>query len=153
MHAHAYKPEWPQSELAPLGGLSKIRFKCIESTLRKPDWRDATRCISMDQQLEEPTSLIFDITARCRDAFRDCTSKARLMEEQWAENRLADFNLWAASVGASTNGPACLDSRLSSEKLAHSVVVSLLCSLSAHIDECTRLGKFVPFDYKKWLDI
>lgn len=97
----------------------------------------------MDSRGEAGTPLVFDITQRCRDALRDCTLTDKLMEGQWAENRLADFNLWAASVGASTHGPACLDSRLVGDALTHGVVISLLLNLGLHVDECLRLGKFL----------
>lgn len=102
----------------------------------------------MEEQRERSPSSIYDITERCRDAFGDCTFAPQLMQEQWAENRLADFNLWAAGVGASTHGPACLDSRLSSDELARDIVLSLLFSLNAHLDECIRLGKFSPVGRK-----
>ena len=92
----------------------------------------------------QQSSLLYDATERCRDALGGCASTARLMKGQWAENRLADFNLWAAGVGASTSGPACLDSRLSSDEVARHAVFGLLSSLEGHIRECERLGTLSP---------
>ena len=63
-----------------------------------------------------------------------------LAKGEWAENRLADFNLWVYSSGAAAKGRASLDSRLSLKPETQNVIVNLLYSLSKLVDECKKLG-------------
>ncbi|GKZ34749.1 hypothetical protein AbraIFM66950_005105 [Aspergillus brasiliensis] len=57
-------------------------------------------------------SAIYEATLVCRQAFRDAAAMPSLQE--WAENCLADLNLWANGAGALKVGKASLDARLSS---------------------------------------
>lgn len=52
---------------------------------------------------------IYNAAALCRLSLEDCLTVESLREHGWAENRLADFNLWAAGVGASAPTQASLD--------------------------------------------
>ncbi|KAK5449518.1 Calmodulin-dependent protein kinase cmk2 [Exophiala xenobiotica] len=61
-------------------------------------------------------------TRACRQSFTECLSIRGLMEDEWAENRLADFNLWDAGVGASAHPLASLDRRLMSQPEAYAIV-------------------------------
>ena len=63
------------------------------------------------------------------------------MMDQWAENRLADFNLWAAGVGASAKLKASLDERLAHETSTRGIVTNLLVLLQSIIHECYEIGK------------
>lgn len=62
------------------------------------------------------------------------------MREAWAENRLFDFNLWAAGVGASAKLTASLDYRLASQPEGRIVVMGFLSALLAALEECKELG-------------
>jgi len=94
---------------------------------------------AMDQSRNLPSS-IYDATERWRCSFQRYLAINNLTYHEWAENRLADFNLWAAGVGASTNREACLDTRLSDEPGARQVVISVLVTLEAYVKQCARLG-------------
>ncbi|KAJ5376147.1 hypothetical protein N7509_013033 [Penicillium cosmopolitanum] len=58
------------------------------------------------------------------------------MQQEWAENRLADFNLWSAGAGAYTIGKASLDHRLRANPEAHIIIINLLLMLKILIDKC-----------------
>ena len=66
------------------------------------------------------------------------------MTDEWAENRLADFNLWASGIGASARGRASLDSRLALKPEAREVIANLLRLLAGVVDECKKLGQAEP---------
>jgi hypothetical protein len=63
------------------------------------------------------------------------------MNAGWAENRLADFNLWAAGVGASATTQASLDWRLHFQPKARIVITSLLITLQELVEQCKDLGE------------
>ena len=90
--------------------------------------------------MESAQTSIHYVTAQCRGSFQRCLSTANLMHHEWAENRLADFNLWAAGVGASAEGRASLDSRLIFEPDVKTLVVNLLILLNGTVGECQELG-------------
>ncbi|KAL3482044.1 hypothetical protein BJX99DRAFT_253167 [Aspergillus californicus] len=79
---------------------------------------------------------ISNATIACRQTFSAATRISRLMEGEWAENRMADFNLWAAGAGASTTGKASLDYRLRTNPQALRIVTNLLLILKALVDDC-----------------
>lgn len=84
---------------------------------------------------------IFDATALARRGLESCLSIASLTHNEWAENRLMDFNLWASGVGASAKPPANLDQRLESQPDVRAVILGLLSTLAAFVDVCLKLGK------------
>ncbi|KAF3131809.1 hypothetical protein TWF703_007528 [Orbilia oligospora] len=65
-------------------------------------------------------------TAECRKSLSTCLAVSRLKEGGWAENRLIDFNLWAAGAGVSAKGKLSLDQRLSTKPDVQSTLVNLL---------------------------
>ncbi|OJI89757.1 hypothetical protein ASPTUDRAFT_92517, partial [Aspergillus tubingensis CBS 134.48] len=79
---------------------------------------------------------IKEAAQQCVELFTRCLQNPPLMENEWAENRLADMNLWISGTGACARGRASLDSRLASRPEAHDVIVNLLRLLSTMIDEC-----------------
>ncbi|KAF3396842.1 hypothetical protein DPV78_007878 [Talaromyces pinophilus] len=81
---------------------------------------------------------IYDATLACHDVFRDLVAVPIL--EEWAENCLADLNLWANGAGALKVGKASLDARLSSNLDAKNFVVNLLRMLQAFAEKCVELG-------------
>jgi hypothetical protein len=72
---------------------------------------------------------------------RTAITTPRLMHQEWAENRLADFNLWASSAGASATGKASLDYRLRENLDAHTILINLLSMLRILVQKCISQGK------------
>lgn len=62
------------------------------------------------------------------------------MQLEWAENRLAEFKLWAATTGALAGGVASLDVRLITEPDTKNLVKGLLALLTQCLRKCKRLG-------------
>ena len=81
---------------------------------------------------------IREATQATRDTLERC--KAVDLEEEWVENRLLDFNLWAAGVGVSSNSQSSLDKRLVSQQMVQTVVLGLLSALKTLLQECIDLG-------------
>lgn len=76
----------------------------------------------------------------CRQSFEDCLTIRSLMNKQWAENRLAEFNLWAARIGASKKR-ASLDERLAFRLEMRENLTNLLLTLKSFVDDCKELGR------------
>lgn len=81
---------------------------------------------------------IYDTTLACHKVVRDLGAVPVL--EEWAENCLADFNLWANGAGALKVGKASLDARLSSNLDAKIFVVGLLQMLQSFVEKCLEIG-------------
>lgn len=62
------------------------------------------------------------------------------MQNEWAENRLADFNLWVSSIGASARGRASLDARLAARPRVRQVIANTLYILANLVSDCRELG-------------
>lgn len=92
----------------------------------------------------EVSRAIFEATAACLQSFTDCLAVEALMKDEWAENRLADFNLWVSGTGASAGGRTSLDSRLALKPEAREVIANLLRLLTGVVDECKELGQAEP---------
>lgn len=92
-----------------------------------------------------PPSLpnIDSVTRACLQRFEDCLSVATLRRDEWAENRLAEFNFWIASVGALAPLKAGLDHRLqiANEIEVHFTIVQLLNLLNKFLENCYSIGK------------
>lgn len=89
-------------------------------------------------------SSIHEVAKQCQEALRKCTHLWPLMEYEWAENRLAEFSLWAAGTGAFALERASLDSRLAIEWETKSLVINLLILLLGCIDKCQKAGMAPP---------
>ncbi|KAF5700463.1 calcium calmodulin-dependent kinase [Fusarium mundagurra] len=77
---------------------------------------------------------IYSATQICRKSLSECIEVEELMQNEWAENRLADFNLWASGLGASVQGRASLDARLALRPDARDAVANLLQVLTDAIE-------------------
>ncbi|KAK6603924.1 Vegetative incompatibility protein HET-E-1-like protein 15 [Botrytis cinerea] len=88
----------------------------------------------------ETSGVIFEATAACTQSFKACLAAKALTKNEWAENRLADFNLWASGIGASTRSRASLDSRLALRPETRNVIANVLRLLAATVDKCTKLA-------------
>jgi hypothetical protein len=89
----------------------------------------------------QANGVISEATTACLRSFTDCLAVEELMKDEWAENRLADFNLWVSSIGASAPGRASLDSRLALKPEIHEIIANLLRLLTVAVDECKNLGQ------------
>jgi len=100
----------------------------------------------------EVSRVIFEATAVCLQSFTDCLAVEALMTDEWAENRLADFNLWVSGIGASARGRASLDSRMALKPEARDVIANFLRLLAGVVDECKKLGQAeAPFPSRQLL--
>lgn len=97
----------------------------------------------MDPPIDDhdDASAIFLATGSCRKVLEDCTNIESLMKDDWAENRLMDFDLWAAGAGALAEPAVRLDQRLASQPHVRIVVLSLLSTIEAYAEVCRNLGK------------
>ena len=86
------------------------------------------------------TSSILDAAVACRECFKKAANVPRLMKDEWALNRLADFNLWSAGAGIAARGNASLDARLSHETEGRAVVANLLRMLKVLLSKCIEKG-------------
>ncbi|KAK3361563.1 hypothetical protein B0T24DRAFT_641866 [Lasiosphaeria ovina] len=66
----------------------------------------------------------------CNDRFRACLSLAVFSDDDWMDDRSADFNVWGFSIKADATGRSSLDYRLRNWPEVRSIVVGLLKSLS-----------------------
>ena len=82
---------------------------------------------------------IRELTQNCRDKLRASIRFKELMKDHWAENRLSDFNLWDASIGASARSPNSLDYRLKDDHMARKVLSDALEALIEWSAKCLQL--------------
>ncbi|KAK6498712.1 hypothetical protein TWF481_011288 [Arthrobotrys musiformis] len=80
-------------------------------------------------------------TNACRKSLSTCLTIQRLKEGGWAENRLVDFDLWAAGAGVSAKGKLSLDQRLSPKPEIQNTIVNLLDLLKLFVENCKDLAK------------
>lgn len=82
--------------------------------------------------------IIYEVILVCHRVFRHSAAVPTLQE--WAENRVADLNLWASGAGALRVGKAFLDARLFLNPDAKIFVVNLLGMLQAFVERCVETG-------------
>lgn len=85
--------------------------------------------------------IISEATYVCLKSFTNCLEVEELLKDEWAEDRLADFNLWVSGTGALAGGRASLDHRLRAKPEARAVIANLLLLLSATVDKCKVLSQ------------
>jgi hypothetical protein len=68
-----------------------------------------------------PTTIL-EAAVLCRTRVEECLTIESLMQHEWAENRLADFNLWATGLGVFASQRVSLDRRLSDQPEALAIV-------------------------------
>ncbi len=81
-------------------------------------------------------------TKRCTRLLAQCAGVRLLMEREWAENRLADFNLWTSGIGAAATetDKISLDARLSGKPGLITVFTRLLQMLIGFLEDCLSLA-------------
>ncbi|KAK3329199.1 hypothetical protein B0H66DRAFT_16416 [Apodospora peruviana] len=72
----------------------------------------------------------------CKALFRDCLALAVFAADDWLEDRSADFNVWAFSIGADNIGKSSLDYRLRNWHDVRSIIVGLLAGLRDTLARC-----------------
>lgn len=88
-----------------------------------------------------PTSdNIASATTACRQSLERCTSIKSLKDHGWAENRLADFNVWDSGLGASSSRRASLEDRLALKPHVRTAVLNLLIIYQSAIEIVIDLG-------------
>jgi hypothetical protein len=86
-------------------------------------------------------TIISEATDVCLQSFTNCLEVEELLKDEWAENRLADFNLWVSGTGALAGRRASLDHRLRTKPEACAVIANLLRLLAGTVDECKNLSQ------------
>ncbi|KAK8099658.1 D-serine dehydratase [Apiospora kogelbergensis] len=89
-----------------------------------------TSAIALNIDIAEPASV-------CRVSFLDCLACADLMKLEWAENRLADFDLWALDF---MRYHTPVDGRPSPDDHTRNVIVHVLKLLHSCIQQCLSLA-------------
>jgi hypothetical protein len=81
------------------------------------------------------------VTRECRLQLQECAAAPEFADYQWAENRLSDFNLWDAGVGATAGAANALDTRLKDDLAARNVVISSINTLAAWARKWKQLAE------------
>lgn len=89
----------------------------------------------------EVSSSISAVATQCRTRLQQCLHLQPLMQYEWAENRLAEFNLWAAGAGAFAGERASLDARLALQIDTQTLVISILSLLLGCVEKCRDAGE------------
>ncbi|ETS74203.1 hypothetical protein PFICI_14069 [Pestalotiopsis fici W106-1] len=84
------------------------------------------------------------VAKQCRARFEECLHLQPLVQYEWAENRLAEFNLWAAGTGAFAGERASLDSRLAHQPDTRDFVINILSLLQGCIEKCRDVALGLP---------
>ncbi|KAI8951383.1 hypothetical protein F4801DRAFT_578590 [Xylaria longipes] len=81
---------------------------------------------------------IYRLTNGCASLFAKCQSKkiTALTQDDWVGGKLADFNLWAAGIIASTTGPSSLDYRVRDRPDVKLVLIGLLSTVKEAAERC-----------------
>ena len=83
------------------------------------------------QSIFERSRPIRTIADECRLQLQECIRTQDVGSRYWAENRLSDYNLWDAGVGASAGTSSSLDTRLANDISARDVVIGSIDTLAA----------------------
>lgn len=92
--------------------------------------------------------IIREKTRACKDAFQRCFGIQDLSEDDWIEQKSAEFNWWISGLNADKIGPGSLDSRLMLRPDVRDVVVDLLGGLGMALSRCEEIGGKRPIPSK-----
>jgi hypothetical protein len=90
--------------------------------------------MDVDTGQARPAVTISMLTQHCRNRLHECASEEQNTESHWAQNRLSDFNVWDAGVGASARQSHSLEVRLRDDKTARKLVISALSTLKTWLE-------------------
>ena len=87
-------------------------------------------------------------TQRCHQLLKECLDIRLLMDREWVENKLADFNLWANGIGAAATETdrISLDARLGGKPTLLNVFIPLLQMLIGFLKEAQTLTTTISPD-------
>lgn len=95
-----------------------------------------------EQYLKMPENKkIREAAVSVRTLLRECLASLDIEHNEWAEDFLADFNLWAAGAGACAPGKASLDYRLHQNLNVQEVITNILYMLRILIARLQTKGK------------
>lgn len=81
------------------------------------------------------------LAEQCIERFDQTLEIPGLANNQWAENRRADFNLWVDGVGARARQRASLDSRLESRQDDLALIKTILSNLKSYLGRCLTVAE------------
>jgi len=96
---------------------------------------------STDEESPIDVGNVMAAAINCRQSLERCLAITSLRNEDWAENRLADFNLWDSGLGASSVGRSSLKDRLTSKPYLRDAILNLLVVYQGSVELCAELGK------------
>lgn len=79
-------------------------------------------------------------TEECLSLFQDASRHQALADDDWFEDRAADFVWWSYGLKAQKNGRSSLDYRLRDRPDIQKVIAGLLDSLAQALKECLQPG-------------
>lgn len=91
-------------------------------------------------EIMEAELIIRNKTRVCKEAFQRCLKIQDLAEDDWLEQKSAEFNWWISGLNADKIGPGSLDSRLMLRPDVGEVVVDLLEGLIMALSKCEDIG-------------
>jgi len=89
-------------------------------------------------------------TRACKRLFQKCLNIPDLSEDDWLEQKCAEFNWWASGLNADKSGLGSLDSRLRLRLDVKDVVAGLLDGVVTALSKCDEIGKHVLFQ-DRWM--
>lgn len=78
----------------------------------------------------------------CKQFFRDCLERPDL-DDDWLEEKCAEFNWWSSGLNADKRGPGSLDARLRLRPDVQDVIVDVLDGLKTALGKYYSIGR--PF--------
>ncbi|KAH7152142.1 hypothetical protein B0J13DRAFT_658468 [Dactylonectria estremocensis] len=95
---------------------------------------------------------VAELAGQCIDRFEQALEVPALANNQWAENRRADFKLWVDGVGARARKRASLDERLESREHELALIKTILLNLKSYLGRCLTAREGKPLGKAK-LDV
>ncbi|KAG4295229.1 hypothetical protein FPRO06_01813 [Fusarium proliferatum] len=89
----------------------------------------------------EAELIIRNKTRVCKEAFQRCLEIQDIAEDDWLEQKSAEFNWWISGLNADKIGPGSLDSRLMLRPDVREVVVDLLEGLIMALSKCEGIAE------------
>ena len=89
--------------------------------------------------------IIAERAEQCKVAFACCAASPALLGQAWIRSAQGDFNLWCASIKATSTSKSSLDYRLRRREDVREPICDLLQGLVVALKKCQQLagGKFM----------
>lgn len=85
--------------------------------------------------------LIREKSQKCKQLFQRCLKIVDIGDDDWLEQKSAEFNWWASGLNADKTGPGSLDARLRLRPDIRDVVADLLKNLMAALARSQEIGR------------